>query len=752
MLARLIRHRWLYLAVIVATTGWLGLHASRVDIERDNESLSTLEPDQRHAADERRRTFGSDDDLIIAVGDDQLLSAAGLARIEHLTAAIGAIDGVAHVFSLTNAKQLVPGPDGAMEAPLVQPPWDAPEEIAAAAHALDRNPDYTGLLISADRRTAGLLVELELHDSDPLHRERVIRAVRALLARQQQPDISLHLSGMAVQVYDVGELVRRDQATLVPIAIAVLGLVLALFFRRPIGVLLPLAVTGVSLVWTLGLYGLAGLRVNAITALLPPILMVLAITVSVHLVQAWLRPEEAKDDRLARIGGVVRRLAFPCFFCALTTGMGFASLAMSNMPAVRQFGVFAAIGVAISFAMAMTLIPVGLSFLAPPAATTVPRRGMLDRLLVASSELVVRYPKAIWIAFACITGLSLLGLPHIRNNTDLVRFLKSDAPLYRDTMYIDRHLTGANSVELIVRRHDGAPMIGVDDVRRLEALEQEARAQPNVTNVMSVLPLLRQIERAERSGDDLTLPQNDADTAYAFDLLEAVAAEQPLVGKVIAADSTAARLSLRVHAIGTAAAEPMITHLRRRGAEILGPDYRLDVGGAFVQVVQDSNRLVVAQAKSFGMAMLLVFLAIGLLFRSPRLTLLSVIPNTAPILWTGGLMGAFGIDLSTGTVMIASAVLGLVVDDTIHYLTQYGRVYRGDRAAAIRATSSSIGRSLVLNNVILVLGFWVGCFGSFKPTIYFSLFSGVTMMAGLLCDLLVTPLCLLTFDKRRPHP
>jgi predicted RND superfamily exporter protein len=138
------------------------------------------------------------------------------------------------------------------------------------------------------------------------------------------------------------------------------------------------------------------------------------------------------------------------------------------------------------------------------------------------------------------------------------------------------------------------------------------------------------------------------------------------------------------------------------------------------------------------------------LFRSPRLTFIALVPNLMPIAWTGGLMGTFGIDLSIGTAMIASAVIGLIVDDTIHYMTHYTRIYRGDPTEAIRHTTAEIGPALFLNNAVLVLGFWVGCFGSFKPTIYFSLLSGVTIVSALLCDLLVTPACLNLFDRRRP--
>jgi predicted RND superfamily exporter protein len=123
-----------------------------------------------------------------------------------------------------------------------------------------------------------------------------------------------------------------------------------------------------------------------------------------------------------------------------------------------------------------------------------------------------------------------------------------------------------------------------------------------------------------------------------------------------------------------------------------------------------------------------------------------------PIVWTGGIMGFLGIDLSTGTAMIASAVIGLVVDDTIHYLAHFTRVYRGDPDEAVRRTTTEVGAPLLINNLVLVLGFWVGCFGSFKPTIYFSLLSGITMITALVCDLFLTPAGLKLIMPRRAVP
>ncbi len=284
-----------------------------------------------------------------------------------------------------------------------------------------------------------------------------------------------------------------------PIAVVVLGLVLASFFRNLLGVALPLAVTGITVAWTLGCYQLAGLEVNAITALLPPILMVLSLGVSIHLIQGWLDASDAAVDRATRIQQVVRRLVFPCFFCTLTTAIGFGSLVTSNMPAVQQFGVFAALGVVIAFFIGMTLVPVGLTFFEPPSA---PLRTAQHRLIRTALDWAARvsvdHPWRVLAIFAGITVISLAGLPLVRNNTDLVRFLKSDAAaLSRHDVHRLAPVRRQSTLEFVVARRDAAPLVSQDAVQRMAAFEQAVLAHPEVTGVLDILAVLRQLQRGE---------------------------------------------------------------------------------------------------------------------------------------------------------------------------------------------------------------------------------------------------------------
>src|SRR6185503_7594805 len=226
----------------------------------------------------------------------------------------------------------------------------------------------------------------------------------------------------------------------------------------------------------------------------------------VHVYEAWRAA--AEPDRTERALAAVRAVAAPAALCTVTTAQGFLSLGVSDLPAVQQFGVFAAVGTIVAFAVGLTAMPALLTWLRPPA-TSRGAHGWTLRLLDRTSRLATTRPGLIVALFALVTAVAAAGIPRIRANTDLVGFLTEDAPLRRDTAFIDAHLTGTLPFDFMLRRHDGAPITSLDAIRRLDALETATRARPHVTTVTSVLALLRQVHRAETGGSTLALPTDE---------------------------------------------------------------------------------------------------------------------------------------------------------------------------------------------------------------------------------------------------
>lgn len=751
MIRALLTHARLpYLVALAVATSIFGVFAARVPVEQSNESMNSFSGEERATYAEFRRRFGSDEDLVLSVTHPRLLGSEGIGLLDALTKRAGKIDGVRRVYSLSNAIELVPGPDGAVERNLLPRPVAGTDYPGRARRAVQRNPEFAGFLMSADLATAAVLVEIELRPADDDYRPRILAELRALMGELGHPPAELHLTGIDAQKYEVTRLLERDQSVLIPSSVAVLAIVLAVIFRRLSGVVIPLAVTGVTLVWTLGCYGASGNALNTMTSLLPPVLMVVSVTTSIHLYESWLFRQPPSGDRNLSIVSVVRDLRRPCFYTSLTTALGMLSLVVSDTPAVRLFGAFTALGVMISLAISLTLVPVMLSFI--PLAAVPPSRpsdGALAAALRQAVRASVDHPVAILAVAGLLTLAGLVGISQLRINTDLVRFLKPDAELFVDSMFIDRNLAGINTLEFVLSRTDGSSLASTDAVARLDRFRQVLLAHPEVGSVQSVLSLLSAIHRSETRAEGWQLPGDEAELLYAFDLLEA-AGDDDLARRLIDPEFRHTRVRAQIHSVGTAVAAPLEERILAEAHAIFGDDYALAVTGAFHQLARDSNRLVEKQLESFALAFALVILAVGAMFRSAHLMAVSIIPNLIPIAWTGGLMGALGIELSTGTTMIASVVIGLAVDDTIHYLTRFRRESHRGAADAVRTTTSSTGRALVISSLVLVIGFWVGALGSFKPTIYFSLLTGVTMISALLCDLLVLPAYLVLWDPARP--
>jgi len=201
-------------------------------------------------------------------------------------------------------------------------------------------------------------------------------------------------------------------------------------------------------------------------------------------------------------------------------------------------------------------------------------------------------------------------------------------------------------------------------------------------------------------------------------------------------------MTLRCEAIGTDEGEVVIAKVKDTIDGESDAKFTVQVIGEFYRVIIESNQLTSSQIKSFGIALALILCSIGIVFRSIRYMLIAVIPNVVPLLFTAAVMGFADIPLSAGTMMIASVVLGIAVDDTIHYLSAFRRTYRSSADEAIRHTTAETGFTLIATTIALSLGFLVAIFGSFQPTVYFGLLSGLTMWFALACDLIVLPACL----------
>lgn len=750
MIPALLARRRLALVLIALLTVALGWRALTLRIDPGVQSMIPTGRGDLEALRTFHARFGSDEVVVIALHSDRLFSRESLGRIDRLTQRVKALPHVAQVLSPTNVRDLEGdelGPVPVVPYQQVQAGKLKPEAMGTR---LGSHPIFGGLLVAKDARTAAVLVELEeptrLADSS-----RDLVADLRRLASEVGPDTTAFVAGIPVEKVDVASYIARDQKIFVPLVFLILAVMTAVLYRHPIGMLVPLAVLTLALVWALGLFGLAGRSLNPVTSLMTPVILVMSLEAAIQLLNQYLAARARGLAQLAALVEADRRMRIPCFNAALTAAIGFLSLLVLPIPAIRDFGLFTALGIMLGYALTIVATPLLLASLPdfPPRVVRAFEPGPIERGLSRVVRWVCDHPRATGLGVVAVLVLSAVGVAQIRVETDLIRSLRHASPLAAAARFVDEHLAGVNSVEIIVDGVSVKDPVALDKVARFE---DGVRGLPHVRKVTGVVDVLARVNRAVHRGDDAyaRLPDGPDAASDLEDFLARLNEEAPAdLRRFLAKEGderSTLRIIARVPALDTASSQALFSEIRDAARRSGLPEPTLT--GNFVVFSNMSTTLVRHQAQGLGVALILILAVMSIQFRSLRLGLLCAIPNGAPVLAVYGLMGWSGVALSVPTAMIASVAIGTIVDNSIYLLARFREAFaeRPDYVEALIAMVYASGRAVVFSTVTLAVGFFVGVFSSFVPTAQFGLLTGAAFLLGLISQFVLLPLSLILFQ------
>ncbi len=744
-----LRHRAAVLGLLIAVSA-LAVQGLR-SLEFDNSlEIWFLEGDP---GIERYRDFveqfGSDEVVLLAWEVTDAFSDETLGRLARLEQATSRVPHVLSVRSLASAS-IPRDEDGELATnALFSPPPADPRLRAMRAEAALASPLLTSSLLAPDGKAVAVVIEVEHLEGEFDYKREVLAALEGIVSAEQDrggPPIAL--TGTIVLDRAFFDRTERDMTLFVPILLAVICVAMLGLFRRPSSVAVPMSVVAVSLLWTLGLQGLVGWKITVVSSVLAPLILAMGIADAVHVYSEYLeqsgkRLAGSADSRQDAIVDALRAVWRPCLFTSLTTAAGFLSLLVSPIRPVRQMGLLAACGVLIAFVVTIFLVPVVLSLLPapPPDALQRHRRGPLARLL---ARLAGGTPRRWWASVLVATGLvagAAVGIANMRVGTNMLEFFTADDPVRRSTERVDELIGGSVSVEYLIEADGDHGYLTPGRLARLDTFADYLRRQPNVVGVHGLTEVIKELDAAMRAvpASQGRLPDKSDLLAQYLMLIEG----NELYQRFVRRGGRLGRFSLRVKMINSellAAKVPEID--AHREAEIETPGFTLPGTGMVPLMNRMERFLLQSQLASFGLALLVISVMMMLVLGSVRLGALGMIPNLAPIAVTLGVMGVAGIRLDIGTVMIASVVLGLVVDDSIHLLARIQRNLGSsqvDLGAVVDASVREVGRPILVTSAVLVAGFWSLLFASFQPNIYFGLLAGVTILMALLADLILLP-------------
>jgi predicted RND superfamily exporter protein len=712
-------HRWMSSCMMLALAAMAGLCAMRVGVDNSVEIWFLKDDSTLKSYQAFQRRFGNDESVLVAFTQEGgILDDAGWSLIQRVTIALEHVEGVDRVISLAN----VPGGNSLL----------APD---GKSLSLDKDPFLVGRLISEDGQTAVIHAIMAAMDNMDVERPRILARIKTTLDDAGMP---YRMAGTGV-IYDA----LNQEATVG--ASGVLGLsylvivgFLWVFLRRLGSVVTALGSVGIATLWAMGLYGAAGRDINMVTMVIPTLILIVGLANSVHILMhvARLQGGMSRRDRVIKgVGYMVK----PCLFNSLTTAGAFLSLWASPMAVVKDLGTFAAAGLVGAFISALVVCTIALSF--SGIEPRVSNSDLLSRITTSMARLGFQHPVSVLVACVALVCVSIVGISHLRADTYSIGLLFSNHPVRMDSDAIERDFGPYTPLEVLIKS-ETEDLLTAQHLLALDAWQSKSIENGAAGWAFSI------VDGAKRTRQLATgnymLPQESTDmekTLAAFKNLAPETYQKRVEGK---------HLLRATFGITMGSAREMEESLRvvLSLADFPG-SITLEPTGYIPLYVRMMEYVVTTQIRSFAIAFIVIFILIALLFRDVKLTLLALPSNLLPAFVTLGVMGYAGIRLDVATVTIAALVLGLVVDDTVHFLYQLQHELQqhskaGDAAAR---TVRTIGHSMMLSSLVLIMGFSVLGLAQVKSVNYFGLLCALAMISAIIADLVVVPALVKIFGE-----
>ena len=604
-------------------------------------------------------------------------------------------------------------------------------------------------LVSIEHQSLLLIVNNEQMISKKKSDE-LANALNALMKRQDFDELRSMGKILGQKVYV--SVLQKEFVTFMGISILLLIVFLLIAYRSLWGVLIPIATVLLAVIGSLGFMQLNGSQLNMITTLLPVIMLVVGMSDVVHLVSKYLEEIRSGNNKIDAIKMMIKKVGMATLLTSLTTALGFFTLVAINITPIKTFGLYTAIGVLLAFVLSILFIPAIFILIKTPKIAKVKQsQTAWDRVLAKLYLLLCRNRKTVLGVYALLTIISIYGASKVRFDYYLMQDLSESHELMQDLRYFQKYHGGIRPFEMAIIPKGDYKISDYKVIREVEKLTNFLDTAYGVHQLLAPSTPYKFINYLMRnsSEDYFRIPTNEKRYNYIKRQLTQFSDREEW-SSLVNEKQNLGRVYGRMNDPGSATIlkrNEMLENFYRENIDAEMLSYKLTGSAAMV----DESSRIVSRSILYGLlsAFLLIAIAMGFLFRSAKMALLSLIPNLFPILLTAGIIGFANIQLSMTTAIVFTIAFGIAVDDTIHFLSRYRQEMRFGRSRlfALRRTYISTGKAMIITTIILLGGFGSLLFSSFLSTFYIGLFVSLTLIFALITDMVLLPVLLLGSEK-----
>ncbi len=728
--------------LLLGLTLFFALQLPRLRIDSSAAGLMIERDPARTYYEAMKQKFGSDAATAILIRADDVFTIPVLRVVKQMTETLEGMDGVIRVESLTTVRNIRGDADTISTEPLIGPRLPSEAELARIKPDALANRILVGNIVSSDARATAIVCYTAGGMS---FNAAFTDRVEALIRELASPGISIVQMGEPFTKITLERSIEKDMVTVGSMSIAVLFLMLLLTMRTATGVLVPLVTGGVSIVWALGAMALANIPLNAMTGMVPSLLIVIGFTEDIHMLAHYDGLRRAGTDTATAIREMLADTNLPILVTTATTVAGFLSLVLTDIPMVVQFGWATTIGLVANYVVTLIGLPAMLavwptSSRARPVTLT-PAGGprLLPRLVEHLIEFIPRHRVAIWVVSGLLVAGSLTGWATLRVDTDFMSYFPERSVIRQRADELHRALAGAVVFYLVV---ETGTEDGVREPRVLQAiaeLQDFLQGTGEVDKTVSLADYIRKMHREMNAGDPASeiIPDSKEQIAQYLLLLEGNELE-----KYVDFNGSTANIVVRHNIMSSWRLSKLLKRIDAHTRATFPAGARVRATGEIVLVNAAADYIAMNELTSFGWTLAVIAAIHAILFMSVKAGLLSIVPNVIPVVYIFGIMGLFDIPLNTATAVVAAVAIGITVDDTVHHMVVYNRELNvhNDQKIAMANTLRSQAPPIIYVSLALAAGFFTLMAGTLRSFFYIGLLSGVVMLLAMATELLLTPL------------
>ncbi len=742
--------------------------------------------------------------------DQPLISAVNINKLQQLLEELKQVQGIHSVNSILDAPLLKSPPVPVSELATGYRTLLSPDvDLEMAERELTNSPLFKDLLISADGQTTAMRIQLAVNErlAELKDKRAQLRSIKSPSEEEQEQlafveasyqkaytqslqdreqmiseirsirdnlsdEVTAHLGGVPMIAADMISYVKQDVVTFGSIVIALISAMLFWIFRLLRWVFFPLISTAVTIFITTGILGFLQQPTTVISSNYIALLTIFTISFAIHLTVRY-RELRAIDDDVSQVDLVFQTMKdklAPCVFMALTTMVAFASLVTSDIVPVMDFGWIMSIGILVSFFMSYAFFAAIMLLL--PKDKEIITEDQAPGITKLLNQLSVKHTSPVLITMLVVFIVAAFGIERLSIDNRFVNNFRTHTEIHEGLKFIDENLGGTMPMDIIFK-FDPYQEPELDESSSFFSEGEDTNSKlywytPNkiqylreMHEYLETLPPIGKVLSLENL-EQVAHTFNDGQPLDALELVSVLKAMPESVHKQMiegyaSPETGMMRISLRLHETGPEySIENLMTNIKNHAVNDMGLDpENVQVTGIAVLFNGMLDHLFASQKSTLLFVILAALVMFIILLRSFLLAILGLIPNILAAATALGLMGFMGIPLDIMTITIAAIIIGIGVDDAIHYLHRFRKEYAstGDAKSAVSNSHKSIGNAIYYTSITVTIGFSVLAFSNFMPTVYFGLMTSLAMILALIANLSILPsLLILAYhfkDKKR---